>query len=68
MFASISFGAGLLSNQRTQSVERASYPIISYLLKALLVEFVKFKSLVLLLKGELCFGSLFITALTWVDS
>ncbi|KJR30404.1 hypothetical protein UF06_09125 [Vibrio sp. S234-5] len=36
MFASISFGAGLLSNQRTQSVERASYPIISHLLKALL--------------------------------
>ncbi|AEH35250.1 hypothetical protein VAA_00106 [Vibrio anguillarum 775] len=46
MFASISFGAALLSIQRAQSVERASYLIISQLLKVLLGEFVSFKSLV----------------------
>jgi len=42
----MSFGAGLLSIQRAQSVERASLSSISHLLKVLLVEFVSFKSLV----------------------
>jgi len=46
LFASISFGAGLLAIQRAQSVERASYSIISHLLKVLPVELVWFKSLV----------------------
>ncbi|OXX51055.1 hypothetical protein B9J80_14625 [Vibrio sp. V12_P9A6T4] len=46
MFALMSFGAGLLSIQRAQSVERASLSSILCLLKVLLVEFVWFKSLV----------------------
>jgi hypothetical protein len=42
----MSFGAGLLSIQRAQSVERASLSSIVHLLNVSLVEFVSFKSLV----------------------